>query len=98
MHTDDSSITGVDFKGAYAGSDWPTLDAGTQDGMMWSVTITTNPGTYEWGAQDQSGNWLGTNCEDVDGTVSDDTTNCEFTVAADGTVTGQNKLHVMVAA
>ena len=66
--------------------------------MMWSVEITVNPGTYEWGAEDQSTNWLGTNCEDLDGTVSDDGSNCEFTVASDGTVTGQTKLHVMVAA
>jgi len=95
VHTDDSSITGVNFKGAYAG--W-ALSAGSQDGMMWSVDITVNPGTYEWGAEDQSTNWLGTNCEDLDGTVSDDGSNCEFTVASDGTVTGQTKLHVMVAA
>ena len=95
VHTDDSSITGVNFKGAYAG--W-ALSAGSQDGMMWSLEITVNPGTYEWGAEDQSTNWLGTNCEDLDGTVSDDGSNCEFTVASDGTVTGQTKLHVMVAA
>ena len=95
VHTDDSSVTAVSFKGAYGG--W-ALESGTQDGMMWTVEITTNPGTYEWGAEDQGANWLGTHCEDVDGTTSDDGSNCEFTVAADGTVTGQTKLHYMATA
>ena len=65
--------------------------------MMFTIEITTNPGTYEWGAEDQSGNWLGTHCEDLDGTMSDDGTNCEFTVAADGTVSGATKIHLMTS-
>ena len=97
VHTDDSNITAVHFKGLYNG--WVT-EAGTQDSadpMMFTIEITTNPGTYEWGAEDQSGNWLGTHCEDLDGTMSDDGTNCEFTVAADGTVSGATKIHLMTS-
>ena len=94
VHTDDDTLTAVFFKGAYGG--W-ALESGNSDGMMWTLDITTNPGTYEWGAEDQDANWLGTHCEDVAGTTSDDGSNCEFTVAADGTITGQTMLHYMTS-
>jgi len=70
--------------------------------MMWSADVTVNPGTYEWGAEDQSANWLGTMGESADGTIAectDDTgaaANCTFTVAADGSVSGIMKIHYMM--
>ena len=66
IHTNDASITAVNFKGAYGA--WGLSAGSSTDNENWTLTISVNPGTYEWGAEDQSANWLGTDCEDLDGT------------------------------
>ena len=94
IHTNDASITAVNFKGAYGG--WGLSAGSSTDNENWTLTISVNPGTYEWGAEDQSANWLGTDCEDLDGTRSDSGSNCQFTVSENGTVSGATKIHKMV--
>ena len=84
----------MNFKGAYGG--WGLSAGSSTDNENWTLTISVNPGTYEWGAEDQSQNWLGTDCEDLDGTRSDSGSNCQFTVSENGTVSGATKIHKMV--
>jgi len=72
------------------------------DNETWTITIQRAAGTYEWGAVfGASGLWLldesGAKCGDSQGADPNYTSgNCVVTLGEDGTITGQNYIHVMM--
>ncbi len=79
--------TNIKFKGTPTG--WATVAMVEDPAHTWTVTLNVEPGSHEWGAIEDDGSewgiWL------IEGS------NPAFTVAADGTVTGQTSYTILPA-
>ena len=93
----------IHMKGGFDDS-WGINHAATlgDDNETWTITIQRPAGTYEWGAIfGAGGSWLldeaGAKCGDSTGADPNYTSgNCVVTLGEDGTITGQNYIHVMM--
>jgi hypothetical protein len=77
--------TNIKFKGTPTG--WATVAMVEEPTHTWTLTLQVEPGSHEWGAIEDDGS--------VDGIWLIEGPNPAFTVAADGTVTGQTSYTIL---
>lgn len=77
--------TNIKFKGTPTG--WATVAMVEEPTHTWTLTLQVEPGSHQWGAIEDDGS--------VDGIWLIEGPNPAFTVAADGTVTGQTSYTIL---